>query len=229
MADEQGPGWQRWVSSRHRAKRDPAIGEWQVETWRPHERSNGGPMTVRAYVEALPERTYADPLEAIAGSRGSDMAVFELEDEGEVHVFAMRCVLLAALPEIVALPLTPRAERQAIREAFPLYREIMDAPRFSWNTPAYRMACRNLGIDPDDGRPEYRREDGAMVEAIENWIIDPDRSSGNDQFYAGQVLELIRTDRQPSPTLHDEVRRQLPLYRRINLPFLAEIERRVTA
>lgn len=229
MADEQGPGWQRWVSSRHRASRDPATGEWQVEVWRLHERSNSGPITVRAYVEALPERTYPEVVETIAGSRGSDMAVFELEDAGEVHVFAMRCVLLAALPEIVALPLTPRAQRQAIRDAFPLYREIMDAPRFSWNTPAYRMACRNLGIDPDDGRPEYRREDGALVEALENWIIDPARPYGTDQINVGQVLELIRTDRLPSPTHHDEVRSRLPLYRRINLPFLAEIERRVAA
>jgi len=43
------------------------------------------------------------------------------------------------------------------------------------------------------------------------------------------VLEFIRVDRQPSPALHEEVRRHLPLYRRINLPFLAEIERRVAA
>lgn len=227
MNEEQGPGWQRWVSSRHRASRDPATGEWRIESWRLHERSNSGPITVRAYVEALPERIYPDGLEAIAGSRGSDMAVFELEDAGEVHVFAMRCVLLAQLPEIVAMALTPRAERQAIREAFPLYREIMDAPRFSWGTPAYRTACQNLGIDPDDGRPEYRREDGAMVEALENWIIDPARPFSTDQIHVGQVLEFIRIDRQPSPTLHDQVRRQLPLYRRINLPFLTEIERRV--
>ncbi|ALN75801.1 hypothetical protein [Aureimonas sp. AU20] len=229
MNEEQGPGWQRWVSSRHRASRDPATGEWRVETWRLHERSNSGPMTVRAYVEALPERTYPEVVETIAGSRGSDMAVFELEDAGEVHVFALRCVLLAQLPEIVALPLTPRAERQAIRDAFPLYCEIMDTPRFSWDTPAYRMACGNLGFDPDDGRPEYQREDGPLVEALQNWIIDPVRPFSADQINVGQVLELIRMDRQPSPTLYDQVRRQLPLYRRINLPFLAEIERRVAA
>lgn len=229
MNKEQGPGWQRWVSSRHRASRDPATGEWRVDTWRLHERSNSAPITVRAYVEALPERTYPNVVETIAGLRGSDMAVFELEDEGQLHVFALRGVLFAGLPEIVASPLTPRTERQAIRDAFPLYCEIMDTPRFSWDTPAYRMACGNLGFDPDDQRPEYQREDSVLVEALQNWIIDPARPYGPDQINVGQVLELIRMDQKPNPTLREEVRMQLPLYRRINLPFLAEIERRVAA
>ncbi|GGE02666.1 hypothetical protein GCM10011390_21930 [Aureimonas endophytica] len=81
------------------------------------------------------------------------------------------------------------------------------------------MACRKLGIDPDDGRPKHRREDGALAEALQSWIIDPAKPYGTDQLNVGRVLELIRMDQKPGLRLHDEVRSHLPLYRRIDLPF----------
>lgn len=194
-----------------------------------HERSNSGPLTVRAYINSLAVRDSDAANEGIAGSIGSDMAVFEVEEEDFVRVRAVRNCPIACQPMLVSQPLTPDVDREVFTRIFPLFARS-EANGFStWDTPAYRVVAKELGIDPDDGRPEYRREDSAMVEALENWIIDPAKPYGADQINVGKVLELIRMDQQPSRTLRDEVRRQLPLYRQFNLPFLAEIERRVAA
>ena len=64
---------------------------------------------------------------------------------------------------------------------------------YSWDTPAYRQMCTNLGLDPDDGRPTFRSKNRRMVFNLEKLISSSNTAPRVDSLTL-DLLDLLRTD-----------------------------------
>ncbi|MDQ2802860.1 MAG: hypothetical protein M3Y41_09305 [Pseudomonadota bacterium] len=113
-------------------------------------------------------------------------------------------------PVLFGEPLTADTCRIAFSEVYAVLARQRDLSRFSWETPAFREVCAEIGLDPDERRPRYRSEYAELAGTLEHWIGDvfTDDARATSPFWeakiaAFELLDLMRADRPRDPALLD--------------------------
>lgn len=129
---------------------------------------------------------------------------------------------------------TPATKYRDVAEAHPQLKDVLALHSYHWDTPAYRGLCYVLGLDPDCGRPVFRSlyEESAkrLLQAANTRFTEKPaerHANGKTTETMLHILDLMRADLRPDPSMLDNARRNWPDIDEAALPDADELKRLV--
>ena len=162
------------------------------------------------------------------------LALFETQRNAQRKAIGVKVIPFRTQPIICTRIMTPDTSFRELAEAHALLDRITTLGPYHWDTPAYRALCADMALDPDQGRPRFRPPYEALAEELLHAAAarfgeetDEGRAIGDTTEIMFDVLDLMRADLRPTPSLLDDTRRR---WREINpaaLPQSNEVARLV--
>lgn len=224
MAERKSPAASRQAKYAERNKR---IGLVQVAAWVPAEHryalsriaesARADAAGVAAdYVTALASEHRRESDESFWMSGGQSYALFKNLHDGEKAI-AVKVIPWRCRPILVAIPVTPDTDLREVASQHPQLARIIEMRKYHWETPEYRRVCVDLGLDPDEGRPEFREHYKGLGEKLIVWVeehFSPDEPWEDEPPFEAEMEddELEEEEDWHRPRFgHPAVRRSMAL------------------
>lgn len=141
------------------------------------------------------------------------MARFETERGNHRKSIGVKVVPFRTLPVIATQIMTPDTTFHELAQAHPLLDRIGTLGPYHWDTSDFRGLCADMELDPDQGRPRFRPPYEELAKALlhgaatrfdekpEMW-----HPLGVTTEVVLDVLDLMRADLRPNPSLLNRAR-----------------------
>jgi len=176
-------------------------------------------------------QTLVDSFMAVSGR----MALFEIEKHGERKAAGVKVIPFRTLPVLLAQVMTADTMLQELYDAHPLLEQTTTLGNFHCDTPSFREACVALELASDFARTRFRPPYEALAEELLHGVAARFNEKPDEWHPLGfttevmlDVLDLMRADLRPSPSLLNRARRHLPGIKRARLPKAEELTRLIS-
>ena len=153
------------------------------------------------------------------------MALFETERDGLRKAMGVKLVAFRTLPVLATQIMTANTTWRELADAHPLLEQTTTLAHYHWDTPGFRAACDALGLEPDTGRPRFRPPYEALAEELLHGVAVRFDEKPDEWHPIGftaeimlDVLDLMRADLRPNPSLLNRARQHWPKVDQARLP-----------
>jgi hypothetical protein len=185
------------------------------------------------YIAGLVDRSRQALVDSFMAVDGK-VALFETERDEQRKAIGVKVVAFRTLPVMVTQIMTADTNFRELAEAHPLLDQITTLGPHHWDTPSFRELCADMKLDPDAGRPRFRPPYEELAEALLHGAavrFDEQPEYGHPLGFTTEVmldvLDLMRADLRPNPSLLDRTRECWPKVDAGRLPRGKEIARLV--
>ncbi len=225
-------GRQRQAEHTQRLKqlglRQVAVWVSDTESWMIAQASAGAKAdrldNADEYIAGLVDRSRQAAVDSFLAVPGK-MALFETERDGQRKAMGVKLIAFRTLPVLVTQAMTAGTTWRELADAHPLLEQTTSLGHYHWDTPSFRMACRALGLEHDTGRPRFRPPYETLAEELlhstaARFDEEPDEwhPIGFTAEVMLDVLNLMRADLRPNPSLLNHIRQHWPKVDRARLP-----------
>jgi hypothetical protein len=215
--------------------RQIAVWVSDTESWMVAQASAGAKAdrleTADHYIAGLVDssrQALVDSFMSVAGK----MALFETVRDGQRKAIGVKVIPFRTLPVIATQIMTTDTAFRELADAHPLLDRITTIGRHHWDTPSFRDLCADMGLDPDAGRPHFRPPYEDLAEAVLHGAAARFDEQPQDWHPLGfttevmlDVLDLMRADLRPNPSLLNRVQERWPKIDTGRLPQGKELAR----
>ena len=190
--------------------------------------------TADDYIATLVDRslqTMVDSFMAVSGK----VALFEIEKHGQRNAVGVKVIPFRTLPVLLTQVMTADTMLRELYDAHPLLEQTTTLGNYHWDTPSFREACIALDLDPDLGRPRFRPPYEILAEELLHGVAARFNEKPDEWHPLGfttevmlDVLDLMRADLRPNPSLLNRARRHLPELERARLAQAEELTRLIS-
>lgn len=219
--------------------RQVAVWVSDTESWLVNQASAGAKadrlMTAHEYMGRLVDRSRKEMLDTFLADGGT-MAVFEAERDGRRKAVGAKVVRFRTLPILMTYPLTEDTHERELFDAHPLLARIHEGiGDYHWDTPAFRETCFAMQIPPDEVRPVFRAPYAELASALLAGCagrfgkeeMTEEAPIGQTTAIIYDLLDLMREDLRPNPSLLNRVREHWPKMALDRLPHAEDLTRLV--
>lgn len=225
-------GKQRQAEHAQRLKqlglRQVAVWVSDTESWMIAQASTGAKADrldmTDDYIAGLVDRSRQALVDSFLAVPGK-MALFETEKDGQHKAMGVKLVAFRTLPVLVTQIMTADTTWRDLADAHPLLEQTTTLSHCHWDAPNFRAACKALELDPDMGRPRFRPPYETLAEellrgAATRFDEKPDEwhPIGFTTEIMLDVLDLMRADLRPNPSLLNRAREHWPKVHQTRVP-----------
>ena len=217
--------------------RQVAVWVSETESWMIAQASAGAKADrldlAEDYIAGLVDssrQAVVDSFMSVAGK----MALFETVRDAQRRAIGVKVIAFRTLPVFCTRIMTADTSFREVAEAHALLDRITMPGLYHWDTPAYRALCADMDLDPDQGRPRFRPPYEALAAELLHAAAvrfdeeaDEGRAIGDTTEIMLDVLDLMRADLRPTPSLLDYTRRRWREINPADLPQGNEVARLV--
>ena len=183
------------------------------------------------YIAGLVDRSRQALVDSFLAVPGR-MALFETEKDGQRKAMGVKLVAFRTLPVLATQVMTADTTWRELADAHPLLEQATTLGHYHWDTPGFRAACDTLELDPDTGRPHFRPPYEALAEELLHGVAARFDEAPGEWHPLGfttevvlDVLDLMRADLRPNPSLLNRARQDWPKVDQARLPHAEELTR----
>jgi hypothetical protein len=235
-------GKQRQAEHAQRLKqlglRQIAVWVSDTESWMVAQASTGAKADrldmADDYIAGLVDRSRQALVDSFLAVPGK-MALFETEKDERRKAIGVKVFAFRTLPVLATQIMTADTTWRELADAHPLLEQTTTLGHYHWDTPSFRAACDALELDPDIGRPRFRPPYETLAEELLHGVaarFDEKPDEGHPLGFTTEimldVLDLMRADLRPSPSLLNRARRHWPKINQARLPRPEELTRLVS-
>ena len=162
------------------------------------------------------------------------VALFETVRDTQRKAIAVKVVAFRTLPVFVTQVMTADTRFDDLAAAHALLSRINTCGSYHWDSLAYRGMCAGMGLDADQHRPLFRLPYEALAEALLHaaaadfgQAAAEGRAMRQSTETTLDVLDLMRADRRPDPSVLGYLRKHWRKIDPADLPRGREIARLV--
>ena len=226
------------------ARRGKEVGLHQVAVWAAGTRTwmithaslgaGAGCLDVADDCTDSPEDCARQELVAFFLEGADKVALFETVWDTQRKAIAVKVVAFRTLPVFVTQAMTADTRFEELAAAHALLSQINTCGPYHWDTPVYQAMCAEMGLDPDQHRPRFRPPYEALAEALLHaaaadfgQAAAEGRAMRQSTETMLDVLDLMRADRRPDPSVLGYLRKHWREIDPADLPRGREIARLV--
>lgn len=215
-------GKQRQAEHANRLKevglRQVAVWVSDTESWMVAQASAGAKAdrleTADHYIAGLVDRSRQALVDSFMTVDGK-VALFETERDNQRKSIGVKVIPFRTLPVMATQILTADTSFRELADAHPLLDRMTTLGQYHWDTSSFRALCADMALDPDQGRPLFRAPYEELTEALLRGAAERFNEEPQDFHPLGltteimlDVLDLMRADLRPNPSLLDRARRR---------------------
>jgi len=166
------------------------------------------------YVTGLVDRSRKALVDGFLDVPGK-VTVFETEKQGQRKAIGIKILAFRTLPVLATQVMTADTTWREIADAHPLLEQVTTLGCYHWVTPDFRAVCDALELDPDAGRPRFRPPYERLAEELLHGAAVRFDEIPGEWHPLGfttetvlDVLDLMRADLRPNPSLLNRVRQR---------------------
>lgn len=174
---------------------------------------------VENYIAGLEDTSHQARLKSFLAVPGP-MALFETERQSQRKVIGVKLFRCRSLPMLFREAMSVDTTCRELANAHPLLKTSFDFRHYHWDTPSYREACDGLKFNPDTGRPRFRAPYEGLAADLMQARVD-DLNGWQPACHMQVILDLLdlmRADLRPSPSVLDNLQQNWPKIDRTDLP-----------